>query len=142
MTFLADNRVLFIATTGARQAAAHLVQYMLVARALGVRPLIAVAGARGAAEEALALGADVIAEATPAIIGTMQPDLVVIEDPIAAQLGGWIIAAQRAGALVVTLHELGVSALQQSMNRDITESFDPMTLAPVAVAAGGRRELR
>ena len=141
MTSLADTRVLFVATTGPRQASAHLVQYMLVARTLGVRPLIAVAGTRRAAEEALALGADVIAEATPAIIDAMQPDLIVVEDPIAAQLGGWIIAAQRAGALVVTLHELGISALQHSMKHEISESFEPVAVAAQAMSVS-RMELR
>ena len=141
MTSLADTRVLFIATTGPREASAHFVQYMLVARALGVRPLIAVRGSRRYAEEVLALGADVVAEATPRIIEAMQPDLIVIEDPIAAQLGGWIIAAQRAGALVVTLHELGISALQHSMQRHMAESFEPVPVAAQAVA-GARRELR
>jgi hypothetical protein len=141
MTSLADTRVLFIATTGPREASAHFVQYMLVARTLGVRPLIAVAGARRTAEEALALGADVIAEATPRIIDAMQPDLIVVEDPIAAQLGGWIIAAQRAGALVVTLHELGVSALQHSLRHDVSDVFEPVAVAAQAVG-GARRELR
>lgn len=135
MTSLADARVLFVATAGARQASASLVQYLLVARMLGVRPLIAMPGQLSAAEAAVALGADVI----PQAIAALNVDVVVVDDTIAAQIAGWIIAAQRAGALVVTLHELGASALRQS-GQDEAPEFAMMPVA--AAAAAGRRELR
>jgi hypothetical protein len=110
MSSLAESRVLFVATTDPRRATGQFEQYLSVARALGVRPLVAVPGARSAAETALALGADVIAEATPAVIARLQADVVVVDDPVVAQVNGWIIAAQRAGALVVTAEDLGVKA--------------------------------
>ena len=118
MMSLAETRVLFIATAGPRRGTNRLAQYLSIARALGVRPLVAVPGARSAGEQAVALGADVIAEASPAIINTLQADVVVIDDPIAAQLGGWIIAAQRAGALVVTAEDLGLKTLTRSAARN------------------------
>ena len=68
MTSLAEVRVLFIATEGPRRGNGQFAQYISIARALGVRPLVAVPGPRHAAEIALALGADVIPEATPAVI--------------------------------------------------------------------------
>lgn len=111
MMSLAETRVLFIATAGPRRGTSNLTQYLSIARALGVRPLVAVPGSRAAAEQALALGADVIAEATPAVIKALQADVVVVDDPIAAQLGGWIISAQQAGALVVTAEDLGLRTL-------------------------------
>jgi hypothetical protein len=114
---LAETRVLFIATAGPRRGTNSLAQYLSIARALGVRPLVAVPGSRSAAEQAVALGADVIAEATPAVINTLQADVVVVDDPIAAQVGGWIIAAQRAGALVVTAEDLGLKTLTKSAAR-------------------------
>jgi hypothetical protein len=110
MSSLADTRVLFVATTDPRRETGHFAEYLSVARALGVRPLVAVPGARSAAEAALALGADVIADATPAVIEKLQADIVVVDDPVAAQVSGWIIAAQCAGALVVTAEDLGVEA--------------------------------
>jgi hypothetical protein len=117
MMSLAETRVLFVATADFRRGTGHFAQYLSAARALGVRPLVAVPGTRSAAETALALGADVIAEATPAVIGKLQTDIVVVDDPIAAQIGGWIIAAQRAGALVVTAEDLGLSTLTRSAAR-------------------------
>ena len=105
---LAETRILFVATAGPRRGNGHFAQYLSIARELGVRPLVAVPGARSAAEAVLALGADVIAEATPKIIDALQADLVVVDDPVAAQVGGWIIAAQRTGALVVTSEDLGL----------------------------------
>ena len=117
MMSLAETRVLFIATAGPRRATNSLAQYLSIARTLGVRPLVAVPGARTAAEEALALGADVIAEATPAVINRLKAEIVVVDDPVAAQIGGWIIAAQRAGALVVTAEDLGLRTLTHSTAR-------------------------
>ena len=112
MKSLAETRVLFIATaSGSHRGMNSLAQYLSIARALGVRPLVAVPGTRTAAEQAVAMGADVIAEATPAVIGVLQADVVVVDDPVAAQLGGWIITAQRAGALIVTAEDLGLRTL-------------------------------
>ena len=132
MMSLAETRVLFIATAGPRRGTNSLEQYLSIARALGVRPLVAVPGTRKAAEEALAVGADVIAEATPAVIRILQADIVVVDDPIAAQMGGWIITAQQAGALVVTAEDLGLQTLTRSAARNVTFFAE----------AGGRRETR
>jgi hypothetical protein len=120
MMSLAETRVLFIATAGRRRGTDSLEQYLSIARALGVRPLVAVAGTRTAAEEAVAIGADVIAEATPAVIRILQADVVVVDDPIAAQIGGWIITAQQAGALVVTAEDLGLQTLTRSAAHNVT----------------------
>jgi hypothetical protein len=117
MMSFAETRVLFVVTAGPRRADT-VEHYLSIARALGVRPLVAVPGARGAAEEALVHGADVIAEATPAVIRTLEADVVVVDDPVAAQVGGWIIAAQRAGALVVTAEDLGLKTLARSAARN------------------------
>lgn len=110
MTSLAEARVLFVAAAGPRRGLSQLVQYLLLARVHGMRPLIAVPGAQHDAETALALGADVIAQATPKVIEAMQPDVVVVDDAVAAQTGSWIIAAQRAGALILDVNDLGLES--------------------------------
>jgi hypothetical protein len=133
MLSLAETRVLFVASAGPRRGTGHVAQYVSIARALGVRPLVAVPGSRNAAEAALALGADVIAEATPAVINTLQADILVVDDPVAAQMGGWIIAAQRAGALVVTAEDLGLQTLMRSAARNADVSVLP--------EVGARREV-
>jgi hypothetical protein len=123
MMSLADNRVLFVATAGSRRGTGYVARCLSIARALGVRPLVAVPGPRSAADLALALGADVIADATPAVINALQSDLVVVDDPEAAQMGGWIIAAQRAGALVVTSEDLGLQTPTHSEARHSRPTF-------------------
>jgi hypothetical protein len=110
MTSLAEARVLFVAAAGPRRGLSQLVQYLLLARVHGMRPLVAVPGPQREAETALALGADVVAEATPKVIEAMQPDVVVVDDAVAAQTGAWIIAAQRAGALILDVNDLGLEA--------------------------------
>ena len=108
MTSLAEARVLFVAAAGLRRGLPSLVEYLVVARAHGMRPLVAVPGSAREAEMVVALGADVIARATPTHLEAMRPDVVVVDDPIAAQTGSWIIAAQRAGALILTVNDLGI----------------------------------
>jgi hypothetical protein len=58
------------------------------------------------------------------VIGALRTDVVVVDDPITAQINGWIIAAQRAGAVVVTLADLGINTLRRSAVRR-TSSFLP-----------------
>ena len=118
MMSLAETRVLFVASAGPRRGNGQFAQYVSIARALGVRPLVAVPGTRSAAEVALTLGVDVIPEATPAVIDALQADVVVVDDAVAAQVGGWIIAAQRRGALVVTSEDLGLEMQKPSAVRN------------------------
>jgi D-arabinose 1-dehydrogenase-like Zn-dependent alcohol dehydrogenase len=137
---LAETRVLFIATIDPRRETGHFAQYLSVARALGVRPLVAVPGSRSAAEAALALGADVIADATPALIEKLRADIVVVDDPVAAQVTGWIIAAQRAGALVVTAEDLGFEARTRAAVLDSRAVVsDPPAFLEAAAAFGAHQ---
>jgi hypothetical protein len=124
MTSFADTRVLFVAAAGPR-GLSQLVQYLLLARAHGIRPLVAMPGKAQNADMPLALGADVIAEAAPRLIETMRPDVIVVDDVIAAQTGSWIIAAQRAGVLVLDVNEIG-------LDTDAAEAFAPVTLLAAA----------
>jgi spore coat polysaccharide biosynthesis predicted glycosyltransferase SpsG len=103
-----ELRVLFRCPAGPRRGFGHLIRCLSLAKALEVRPLVAVRGGRRVAETALVLGADVISDATPKVIDSMHIDVVVIDDPIAAQGCEWVAAARRAGALVVTIHDLGI----------------------------------
>jgi spore coat polysaccharide biosynthesis predicted glycosyltransferase SpsG len=110
-----DARILFAAAAGPRRGFGHLVRCVSFARALGVRPLIAVRGRRKAVETALALGADVVADAKPRVIEALRPDVVIVDDPIATQARAWIDAARRAGALVVTVHDLGIGCRESDL---------------------------
>ena len=112
MTSCADLRVLFCAAAGARRGYGHLVRSLSFARALGVRPLIAVRGTQEARDVALGLGAElVVAHATRAI-RALAPDVVIVDDPSTPHAQKRIDAARRVGALVVTIHDLGLGCAE------------------------------
>jgi spore coat polysaccharide biosynthesis predicted glycosyltransferase SpsG len=110
-----EARVLFVAAAGPRRGFGHLVRCISFARALGVRPLIAVRGNQRVVETALALGADVIPDATPRTVRALRPDVVIVDDPIENTARAWIAAARRADALVVTVHDLGIGCRESDV---------------------------
>jgi UDP-2,4-diacetamido-2,4,6-trideoxy-beta-L-altropyranose hydrolase len=118
MTPSADLRVLFRAPAGARRGFGHVVRCLSLARALGVRPLIALRGPRQARHAALRLGADLVASSSVAAIAALRPDVVVIDDPVSADARRWIRAARKAGALAVTVHDLGLGCLDSDLRID------------------------
>jgi len=103
-------RVLFRASAGSRRGFGHLVRCLSLARALGVRPLVALRGGAAASDVALALGADLVASPSLRTLRALAPDVVVIDDPIPSPARRWIRAARTIGALVVTVHDLGLGA--------------------------------
>ncbi|MEQ1759070.1 MAG: hypothetical protein ABL986_12175 [Vicinamibacterales bacterium] len=110
MTPSADLRIVFRAPAGAGRGFGHLTRCVALGRALGVRPLVALRGGRQAREAALVLGADVLKLSTPGSLGAIRPDVVVIDDPVTRDAERWAHAARRAGAAVVTVHDLGLGA--------------------------------
>ncbi|HEV8397053.1 MAG TPA: hypothetical protein VGQ37_22380 [Vicinamibacterales bacterium] len=110
MTASADLRVLFRAPAGPRRGFGHLVRCRSLARALGVRPLIAIRGGQRARTAARALGCDVIDGASAAVIARVAPQVIVVDDPIASDARRWIRCARQAGCPVVTVHDLGIGA--------------------------------
>jgi spore coat polysaccharide biosynthesis predicted glycosyltransferase SpsG len=108
----ADLRVLFRAPAGPRRGFGHLVRCRSLARALGVRPLIAIRGGRRARAAARALGCDVIEGSAAAVIARVAPQVIVVDDPIASNARRWIACARRFGCRVVTVHDLGLGACE------------------------------
>ena len=108
MTPSSDLRVLFRVAAGPRRGFGHLVRCISLARAMGIRPLLCLRGPATVVETAIALGADVLTDATPRSIALLQPDVVVVDDPIPSATRSWVDAARRAGAVVVTVHDLGL----------------------------------
>lgn len=134
MTSSAELRVVFRLSAGPRRGFGHLTRCLALARALGVRPLVALRGPRQAREAALALGADVLARPTRRTLAALRPDVVVIDDPVARDAAAWAAAARRAGALVVTIHDLGLGYRGGDLVID-------GSVAQVAHAIRGGREL-
>jgi spore coat polysaccharide biosynthesis predicted glycosyltransferase SpsG len=107
-----DLRVLFRAPAGPRRGFGHLVRCRSLARALGVRPLIAIRGGQRARVAARALGCDVLDGAPAAVIARVAPHVLVVDDPIAADARRWMACARRFGCRVVTVHDLGLGACE------------------------------
>jgi UDP-2,4-diacetamido-2,4,6-trideoxy-beta-L-altropyranose hydrolase len=115
MTSCGDLRILFRAAAGPRRGYGHLVRCRSLARALGVRPLVALRGGPRVIETAIALGCDVVRGSASRVLSRVQPDVLVVDDPIAADARRWMRAARRAGALVVSIHDLGLGCLDADL---------------------------
>ena len=100
-----------------------MVRCLSLARALGVRPLMSVRGGAVVRETALALGADVLLDEGTRVLSAIEPDVVVIDDPIAKDAKRWMAAARRVGALVVTVHDLGIGARGADLVIDGSDNF-------------------
>lgn len=115
MTSCADLRILFRAPGGPRRGFGHLVRCRSLARALGVRPLIALRGGRKVDEAALALGCDVVHGSANRLLTSIAPDVLVVDDPVTADARRWMAAGRRAGCLVVSVHDLGLGCLDADL---------------------------
>lgn len=115
MMSCADLRVLFRAPAGPRRGFGHLVRCRSLARALGVRPLVALRGGRAVQDAALALGCDVVRGGARTLLRSLAPDVLVVDDPIAADAREWMRAGRRAGCLVVSVHDLGLGCLDADL---------------------------
>jgi spore coat polysaccharide biosynthesis predicted glycosyltransferase SpsG len=115
MTSCGDLRVLFRAAAGPRRGYGHLVRCRSLARALGVRPLVALRGGERVIETAVALGCDVVSGSAARVLSRLQPDVLIVDDLIAADARRWMRAARRAGSLVVSIHDLGLGCLDADL---------------------------
>jgi len=115
MTSCGDLRVLFRAAAGPRRGYGHLVRCRSLARALGVRPLLALRGGQRVMETAVALGCDVVQGHAARVLSRLQPDVLIVDDPIAADARRWMRAARRVGSLVVSIHDLGIGCLDADL---------------------------
>jgi spore coat polysaccharide biosynthesis predicted glycosyltransferase SpsG len=115
MTSCADLRILFRAPAGPRRGFGHLVRCRSLARALGVRPLIALRGGTKVEEAALALGCDVVHGSAVRLLRSLAPDVLVVDDPVTVDARRWMAAGRRAGCLVVSVHDLGIGCLDADL---------------------------
>jgi spore coat polysaccharide biosynthesis predicted glycosyltransferase SpsG len=115
-----------------------VVRCLSLARALGVRPLIALRGGARARDAAVALGADLLASPTLGSMRALNVDLVVIDDPVAANARRWIRTARRAGAIAVTLHDLGIGCHESDLVIDGSLARTPIAARAARVLTGPR----
>jgi spore coat polysaccharide biosynthesis predicted glycosyltransferase SpsG len=138
MTPSANLRVLFRAPAGPRRGFGHVVRCLSLARALGVRPLLALRAGAKAADAALALGADLLASPSLRSLKELQPDVVVVDDPNTADARRWIQASRAAGARVVTLHDLGLGCRDADLVIDGSVTRTPQSAPRGRLLAGPR----
>jgi spore coat polysaccharide biosynthesis predicted glycosyltransferase SpsG len=115
-----DLSILFRASAGPRRGYGHLVRCRSLARALGVRPLVALRGGPRVVETAVSLGCDVIRGSASNLLRCLSPDVLVVDDPVAADARRWMRAARRVGCLVVSIHDLGLGCLDADLVIDGT----------------------
>jgi spore coat polysaccharide biosynthesis predicted glycosyltransferase SpsG len=115
MTSCGELRILFRAAAGPRRGYGHLVRCRSLARALGVRPLVALRGGQHVIETAVALGCDVVRGSASRVLLRLEPDVLIVDDPIASDARRWIRAARRVGSLVVSIHDLGLGCLDADL---------------------------
>jgi spore coat polysaccharide biosynthesis predicted glycosyltransferase SpsG len=118
MTACADLRVLFRASAGPRRGYGHLVRCRSLARALGVRPLVCLRGSQHSEHVALGLGCDVVHGPAHRVLTRLQPDLVIVDDPVRRAAAEWIAAARQQGAAVVSIHDLGIGCHDADLRID------------------------
>jgi spore coat polysaccharide biosynthesis predicted glycosyltransferase SpsG len=115
MTSCGDLRILFRAVAGPRRGYGHLVRCRSLARALGVRPLVALRGGPRVSDTAIALGCDVVRGSASRVLPRVRPDVLIVDDPSAADARRWMRVARRVGALVVSIHDLGLGCLDADL---------------------------
>jgi hypothetical protein len=110
--------VLFRAAAGPRQGYGHLVRTTVLARALGVRPLVCVRGPAAATAAAARLGCRTIDGPARDVLIATCATLLVIDDPSAAQAAVWRRAAARLGVPVASVHDLGLAYVDADLTID------------------------
>lgn len=106
---LRPPHVLFRVAAGPRAGFGHLIRARSLATALGIRPVVSVRGPEPAQRAARRLGMRVVAAVTAAdVIRRQAPDVLVIDDRVAAATHAWRLAARRCGIPIVSIHDLGL----------------------------------
>jgi spore coat polysaccharide biosynthesis predicted glycosyltransferase SpsG len=77
--------------------------------------MIALRGGPPVIETAVLLGCDVVRGSATRVVSRLEPDVLIVDDPIAADARRWIRAARRVGSLVVSIHDLGLGCLDADL---------------------------
>ena len=110
-------RVLFRAAAGSRGGYGHLVRCGVLARAMGVPREIVLRGSAETGRVARRLGWALVRDAEGALVGD-PPDLIVVDDPSAAQAVRWVRRARRHNIPVATIHDLGLTRVPSDLQID------------------------
>lgn len=131
--------VLFRTTAGPRRGFGHLVRCGSLARSLAVEPVISLRATPATARQAEALGWRILPGGASRVIEGSGCDVLVVDDPAAAEAAPWVRAGRRAGRPVVTVHDLGIGCLEGDLAVDGSVARQPaLGAASGQVLAGPR----
>jgi spore coat polysaccharide biosynthesis predicted glycosyltransferase SpsG len=115
MSACPEIRALFRAPAGARRGFGHLLRCRSLARALGVRPLLSIRGPQHSVDVALRLGCDVVKGSARQLMTALEPDILIVDDPLSHDAARWMAAARKAGIAVASIHDLGLGCLDADL---------------------------
>ncbi|MCX6537714.1 MAG: hypothetical protein NT151_02075 [Acidobacteria bacterium] len=102
-------RILFRVAAGPRIGYGHLIRATVVGKALGVRPIVSLRGQTEARATARRLGCRLVNGSVATLLQSLQPGLVVIDDPSGVAATRFCRAVQRVGVRVASIHDLGLA---------------------------------
>jgi UDP-2,4-diacetamido-2,4,6-trideoxy-beta-L-altropyranose hydrolase len=101
-------RVLFRVAAGPRIGYGHLVRATVLAQAMGTPAVVSLRGNSDACGTARRLGCRIVVGWAQALLRTIRPDIVLIDDPSRKRAAAWRRAAQSAGVPVASVHDIGI----------------------------------
>lgn len=139
-------RILFRVAAGPRMGYGHLIRATVVGKAMGVRPIVALRGPAEARATAGRLGCRLVEGSVPALMRSLRPGLVVIDDPSSAAAIRFCRAVRREGVRVASIHDLGLAncgadlTIDGSLVRPGGTPTGPALLGPrYAIVSAGTR---
>jgi len=113
MPIIRHVAVVFRVAAGPRLGFGHLVRCRSLARALGIEARVSVRGGAATRRAAAALGLHVLAGGVE-VLDRERPDVVVVDDPSAAEAAPWVRGAARRGLPVATIHDGGLRVVAEA----------------------------
>lgn len=110
-----ETPVLFRAPAGPRRGFGHLLRCRALARALGVRPVMALRATAATVQAARRLGVTVISGTPALVLRRTRARLLVVDDLVARTARRWIEAARAIGCRVASIHDLGLGCLDADL---------------------------
>jgi UDP-2,4-diacetamido-2,4,6-trideoxy-beta-L-altropyranose hydrolase len=110
-----ETAVLFRAPAGPRRGFGHLLRCRALARALGVRPVVALRATATTAQAARRLGVTLVSGAPALVLRRTRARVLVVDDLVASAARRWIAAARALGCRVASIHDLGIGCLDADL---------------------------
>ncbi len=110
-----ETAVLFRAPAGPRRGFGHLLRCRALARALGVRPVVALRATAATARAARRLGVTLVSGTPTLVLRRTRARLLVVDDLVASAARRWIASARALGCRVASIHDLGIGCLDADL---------------------------